>query len=129
MAHPNEDLMRRGYEAFSAGDLDTVMSIFADDIAWHIGGDSELAGDYKGHQEVLGFFGKLMELSEGTFRLSVHDILANDRHAAVLVDFHVERGGRSLDSKEVHAWHVSGGKATEFWGFPEDQAAFDAIFA
>jgi ketosteroid isomerase-like protein len=37
MAHPNEDLLRRGYEAFAAGDINTVLAIFSDDIAWHVG--------------------------------------------------------------------------------------------
>jgi ketosteroid isomerase-like protein len=37
MAHPNEDLLRRGYQAFSTGDMDTVLSLMADDIAWHLG--------------------------------------------------------------------------------------------
>jgi hypothetical protein len=129
MAHPNEDLLSRGYEAFSAGDLDTVFSIFADDIDYHIAGSNQLTGDYKGHEEVRGFLGKLMELSGGTFRLEVHDILANDTHGAVLVNFHVEREGRSLDGQEVHTWHLSGGKATEFWSFEGDEAAMDAIFA
>ena len=32
MAHPNEELLRRGYEAFAAGDMDTVLSIFHPDI-------------------------------------------------------------------------------------------------
>ena len=105
MAHPNEDLLSRGYEAFSAGDLDTVFSIFADDIDYHIAGSNQLTGDYKGREEVRGFLG------------------------AVLVNFHVEREGRSLDGQEVHTWHLSGGKATEFWSFEGDEAAMDAIFA
>jgi hypothetical protein len=37
MAHPNEDLLRRGYEAFGAGDIDTVLGIFDHGIVWHVG--------------------------------------------------------------------------------------------
>jgi len=129
VAHPNEELLKRGYEAFSARDLDTVLSVFADDITWHVGGSSTLSGDYKGHDQVKGFFGGLMEMSGGTFSQEVHDILANDSHGAVMVTFHAERGGRSLDGREVHIWHLANGKATEFWGFPEDQAALDELFS
>ena len=36
MAHPNEDLARRGYEAFAKGDLDTLNSLMTDDLVWHV---------------------------------------------------------------------------------------------
>ena len=36
MAHPNEELIRGGYEAFAKGDLAEVLKRFADDIAWHV---------------------------------------------------------------------------------------------
>ena len=28
MAHPNEDLVRRGYEAFTKGDMETLRELF-----------------------------------------------------------------------------------------------------
>ena len=122
MAHPNEDLLRRGYEAFGSGDMDTVLAIFADDIVWHVGGSNQTSGDYRGHQEVMGFFGKLMELSGGTFHLDIHDIVANDRHGVVLVTASGEKGGQKLEAREANIWHLADGKATEFWAFAEDQA-------
>ncbi len=30
----NIELVKKGYEAFSAGDVDTVMSLFEDNIEW-----------------------------------------------------------------------------------------------
>jgi hypothetical protein len=38
MAHPNEDLARKGYEAFMKADMQKVSDFFADDIVWHVGG-------------------------------------------------------------------------------------------
>lgn len=129
MAHSNEDLLRRGYEAFATGDIDTVLTVFADDIAWHVGGSNQTSGDYHGHQEVMGFFVKLMELSGGSFRLDVHDILANDTHGIVLATAHGQRDGQQLTAREVNIWHLADGKATEFWAFAEDQAAIDRFFS
>jgi ketosteroid isomerase-like protein len=68
MSHPNEDLLRKGYAAFVEGDLDTVMGLFTDDIKWHVPGSNPLAGDYTGKEEIGAFFGKFMELTNGTFR-------------------------------------------------------------
>jgi ketosteroid isomerase-like protein len=129
MAHPNEDLLRRGYDAFAIADLDTVFGVLADDIVWHNGGSNQLSGDLHGHQEVMSFFGRLVEVTGGTLRLDIHEVLANDTHGVVLLTASVERDGQPMSVREAHIWHVSDGKATEFWVFPEDTAEFDRMFA
>jgi uncharacterized protein len=129
MAHPNEDLLRRGYEAFSTGDLNTVFSLFADDMVWHNGGSNQLTGDYRGQEAIMGMFGNLLEVTGGTLRLDIHDVLANDTHGVVLVTAHAERDGQPIAVREVNIWHVADGKATEFWVFAEDSADLDKMFA
>jgi ketosteroid isomerase-like protein len=42
MGHPNEDLIRQGYDAFSSGDMDTLGELFDPDIVWHAPGRSQL---------------------------------------------------------------------------------------
>jgi uncharacterized protein len=124
----NAALLRQGYAAFADGDLDTVRSLLAEDIIWHNGGANQLAGEYTGREEVVDLFGQLMQVTGGTFRLDVHDILANDMHGIVLVTVHAEREGRRLDMNEVHIWHLEQGQAEEFWSFAEDVAEMDAFF-
>jgi ketosteroid isomerase-like protein len=129
MTHPNEESLRTGYEAFSRGDLDTVFGLFADDIKWHVPGRNQVSGDYVGKEQVGGFFMKLMELSGGTFRLEVHDTLANDEHAVGLVILRAERNGKTLNANDVHVWHVSDGKFTEFWSQFFDLDAWDEFWS
>ncbi|HVS48144.1 MAG TPA: nuclear transport factor 2 family protein [Candidatus Dormibacteraeota bacterium] len=120
---------RRAYEAFSKGDLAVVGDLLADDAVYHISGNSPLAGDYKGKDAIFGFFGKLMQETGGTFRIEVHDILANDDHGVVLVRELAERNGKKWDSRAVHITHADGeGRVKEFWAFQEDSAAADAFF-
>ena len=116
MAHPNEELVRGGYEAFAKGDLETVLARFDEGIVWHVPGRGPLAGEYRGHQGIMEFFGKLMEMSGGTFRLELHDVLASDDHVVALVNAFGERNGTSRTFTTAHVWHVRDGKATEFWG-------------
>ena len=126
--HPNIARLKEAYSAFEAGDMDKVREAFHPDIVWHVTGRSPLTGDYKGHEEVFGFFMKLMELSGGSYTQEMHDILANDEHATVLLHVHAEKGDKTLDENVVHVWHVDGdGKATEFWGFG-DEYAFDGFY-
>jgi len=54
MAHPNEELVRRGYDAFASGDMDTRRELFDPQIVWHFAGRSPLAGDHRGVDAVLG---------------------------------------------------------------------------
>jgi uncharacterized protein len=127
--HPNVELLRRGYAAYSSGDMETINEVFADDIVWHVAGRSELAGDYNGKDEVFGFFAKLMEVSEGTSRIEVHDVLANDEHGAVLITETATRAGREFSGRAVHTFHLEGGKVIEFWDAPLDQYATDDFLA
>ncbi|HYT30466.1 MAG TPA: nuclear transport factor 2 family protein [Actinomycetota bacterium] len=129
MAHPNEELTRRGLDAFSKGDLSALDDLFDENIVWHVGGRSPLSGDYRGRQEVYGFFGKTMELSGGSFRLDVHDVLANDDHVVVLSTAHAERGGKTLDNNGIQVLHVADGKVVESWLHPADQYETDDFWS
>lgn len=128
MAHPNEDLVRRGYEAFGKGDMETLRGTFAQDIAWHMAGSSPLSGDYHGLEEVLGFFRRQQELMD-SFEMDVHDVLANDEHAVGLLKVRATRGDAILDTDVVHVFHLDGGKVTEFWGTPFDQSQADEFWS
>jgi len=55
-AESNAALIISGYEAFSRGDIQSVLAVFAEDILWHVPGRGPLSRDYRGHTEVLGFF-------------------------------------------------------------------------
>jgi len=128
MGHPNADLVRRGYDAFSKGDLQTLREVFDPDVVWHAPGRNQLAGDHQGVEAVLGFFGRTMELTGGAFRVELHDVVANDEHAVGLHTVHAERGGRVLEDRNTLVFHVRDGRATEVWQFWADQYAADALF-
>jgi ketosteroid isomerase-like protein len=125
----NAEIIRAGYEAFAKGDIPAVVAIWADDIVWHVPGRSPLAGDYRGAQEVLGFFAQLQERSEGSFRLELHDVTASDDHVVALVDELGHRGDKSLNGFGAHVWHLRDGKATEFWGMSADAYAQDEFWS
>ncbi|MBA2725503.1 MAG: nuclear transport factor 2 family protein [Actinobacteria bacterium] len=129
MAHPNEDLLRRGYEAFGKGDMATIAELFADDVVWHVPGNNPLSGDHEGRDSVLAFFGKSAELSGGTLKLEVHDILANDEHGVALTRGSAQRGGKSLDNNGVQVVHIRDGKVVESWLYAGDQAASDEFWS
>lgn len=55
----NKQLVQRGYEAFAAGDIETVMGLFDDDIEWVQPGESAVSGTYHGKTELMEYLGRL----------------------------------------------------------------------
>lgn len=128
-AQDNAELVRGGYGAFGKGDIPAVIATWSDDIVWHIAGRSPLARDYNGAAEILGFFGQLQELSAGSFRLELHDVVASEDHVVALVSEIADRGDSSLNNPAAHVWHVRDGKATEFWAAAYDLYAVDEFWS
>jgi ketosteroid isomerase-like protein len=129
MAHPHEDLIRRGFDAFGKGDMDTLRELFDPDIAYHVPGRNPLAGDYQGPDQVLGLFARIFEVSGGTFQAELHDAVANDEHAVALFTARGQREGATLEDRQVLVSHVRDGRLAEVWVLATDLYAFDAFFS
>jgi ketosteroid isomerase-like protein len=83
--HPNEKLLRDGYEAFNRKDMQTVMGMFSDDITFVVPGRSIQAGTFKGKSEVGRYFSIVGKHTGGTHRLQILDLLADDGRAFLRV--------------------------------------------
>jgi len=125
MSDANLALVCALYAAQSRGDLETYLSLLAHDFVMHIPGRSQIAGDYVGIDDMRRHFKEIKELSAGTFKTGVHDVVAGAAHVVALVDARAERGGVVHELPRVHVWHVRDGKLAEMWLQPLDQYAFD----
>jgi ketosteroid isomerase-like protein len=128
-AQANAALIQAGYDAFARGDVQGALAGFAPDIFWHVPGRGPLSRDYRGHAEVLGFFAHFMELSNGTFRIRIDDILAKGDQVVVLCTESARRGNRDWSSAQVHLWTVKEGRATAFRQFQGDQQSEDEFWS
>lgn len=126
--HPNATLFRRGYEAFTNGDLDAVRSLFAEDVVWHTGGRNRFSGDRRGVDDTLALFMELIDATNGTLRFDVHDVVANDDHAVALVKVRWEFDGKEFEDLAAHSVHMRDGKTTESWFFDWTPYLFDEQF-
>ena len=129
MTHPNRDLIKRAYDAFGRGDIPSVLSVLDKEIRWHVPGQSALSGDYFGHEQVLGFFQKSMDLSGGTLRIELHDIVASDTTVFVLCTVSATRSGQHAEFLEVHFWRIADGRAVEFREFQGDEYTENKFWA
>ncbi len=127
--HPNAALLRQGYEAFASGDMATLTDLFSEDVVWHLAGNNPISGDHKGRDAVFSAFARIGQMTGGTFKIDVHDVVANDEHAVALTRATGSREGKQYDSLDTDVYHVSNGKVTEFWSFTEDSAKADQFWS
>ncbi len=127
--HPNAELLRKGYEAFDKGDMAALTELFAADCVWHVPGNSPISGEHRGREAVFAAFAKTVELSGGSFKIELHDVLANDEHTVALTRATGSRQGRQLSSLDTDVYHISNRKVTEFWSFAEDQRLTDEFWS
>ena len=130
MAHPNEELVRRGYTAFGTGDVATLAALFTDDVVWHVGGRSPITGDYKGKNEVLGFFGQGLRERDRRHVPRGGPRHTRERRARGRARRRCGgRAGKTLHDNGAQVFHVQGGKVTETWFHPADQYGTDAFWS
>jgi ketosteroid isomerase-like protein len=123
MTQSNVEILQDLYASFAAGDVPAVVAAFADEMTWQIPGDSPIAGSFTGADEIVGLFGTLAEISGGTYRQDVTDMLFNDDDSvAVFVTGHAERKGRSASFDQIHVWKLAGGKTLSFRSFQDGDA-------
>ncbi len=127
--HPNAELLKKGYAAFASGDMAVLTELFADDVTWHVSGNSPISGTHRGREAVFAVFARTGQLSGGTFKIDVHDVVANDVHAVALTRATASRQGKQYDAMDTDVYHMSGGKVTEFWSFAEDTKKADEFWS
>ena len=128
-AQENAATIRRGYEFFNSGNVEELTQIFAEDVVWHSGGRGRLGGEKRGRDATFAYFGQLGELTGGTFRAELHDVVASDEHVVGIHANTGRRDGTTLNLKEVLVFHLRDGKIVEAWEHFEDSQTWDEFFA
>jgi uncharacterized protein len=116
----NIEVIKKGYEAFSTGDLETMMSLFDDNIEWVQLGDSAISGTYHGKGELGDYFRRL---GEKTTTIKPLRFLADGDTVIVLSD--VTINGEASQGAEVFT--LRDGKTVRAQLF-EDTALMERVY-
>jgi uncharacterized protein len=103
MANQNVEIVKGGYAAFSAGDPDATMAVFADDIVWTSTGKSLISGTFKGKAEVAVMLQRLVGAQTSVVP---KEYFADGDVVIVLTE--VTAGGQT--SQEADVWTLHDGK-------------------
>ena len=105
--------VRRGFEAFSAGDTKTLSDLFAPSVTWRQTPAGVLAGQYVGRDKLMEYFQWFVQETEGTFNvIPITYAASGDK---VFVEQHMSgtRKGRLFESDNVQRFTLSEGKVVE----------------
>jgi ketosteroid isomerase-like protein/uncharacterized RmlC-like cupin family protein len=124
------ELVRRGYEAFNTGDIPGLVTLFSTDVVQHVPGTGPLAGDYKGIEAVLGYYGRLGDLTDGTFRADLIDAHADGHgHVMALHQITATRNGVTRVSRGSILFTFLATKVTDLLELHADLAGDDAFLS
>ncbi len=104
--------VRRGFDAFSAGDMAALTGLFAADATWHGPATGVIEGDYIGRDNIFKMFGQLGTETSGTFRVSAGAFAASGDRVFVQTMATGQRKGKALESDNVLVFTVTDGKVT-----------------
>lgn len=118
--------VRKGFEAFATGDMDTLREVLDPAIEWHLPGRSTVSGDYRGIDDVLRFFGTMVQISGGTFKA---ELIECGELTADLVACLIHRSGTmpagTVDQRTMLLLQLRAGRAVEVTEFAHDLYAYD----
>ena len=95
-AQENKELIKKGYAAFSEGNVESVMDLFDDDIEWVQPGQSAVSGTFHGKTEVMEHIGRLAEKS---LTVKLNDLVADGDTVVALTE--VSAGGETGQDADV----------------------------
>jgi ketosteroid isomerase-like protein len=128
--HPNVQRIRDALATYNTGDPQGMRAFLAPDIRWHVSGDHPLSGDYEGIDEVLAYFDRVQQLTEGTLRVEPAQMLADDGRASIFMRVTAKRSGRKLNVEMAETLLLDEeGRWQEYWALADDQAAVDAFWS
>ncbi len=123
-------LVRQGYAAFNSHDTERLRALFATDVVQHVPGNGPLAGTYKGPDAVLGYYGRLAELTDGTFRADLIDVHGDGLgHVVASHQITATRNGITRVSRGSIVFLVVGDKVIDLLELHGDLPGDDAFFA
>ena len=125
----NSDALKRGYEAFNQGDMDTVAELYEDDVRWE-GPNTEglpMSGVNEGKEAVLQALGAIGEQFE-SFSVTPDEWI--EQGDTVVVLSHTEartKSGNGFETPNVEIWRMSGGKAQRVQSLTDTAVAKEAL--
>ena len=127
--HPDITLVKRGYEAFNNADVAALTELIADDAVQVMVGDNLVSGVFRGRDNILAMYGKIGEMTNGTYKVDVEQTFTDGKGTVVVVHRQTaERDGKRLDNRQALVFKIVGGKVVSLTDTSDDVSIDDEFF-
>jgi ketosteroid isomerase-like protein len=117
------------FAAWDRGDVEAGTSYFAENMVVHMGGGSELSGEYHGREDFVTNWVKRVEDYTDSWTFHGNDLLmAGDDGVALMVHEQWTRGDRKVMCKRLAIYKIVGGEMPECWFTDVNAAEVDKFF-
>ena len=126
-----EQLVRDFYGARQRRDWAAVREMLAPDVGWHESGEEDYSGDHHGREDVTVLLKKLVDVTDGTFRLEPSRFIVTAEHVATHARWSAERAGRHVEGNDLAVYRIADGKIARAWFFDDgfDPEALSEVFS
>lgn len=119
----NLNSVKKIYDAFKHGDIQTILNMLTDDVDWYVPGppsDIPFAGHRHGKAQVQEFFNSIEETQE-VKKFEVKKLVAQGDTVAGIIDFEcrIKQNGNILGSDIAHFFTFRDGKVSNFQQFDD----------
>jgi len=131
LSKQNAILIKKFYDAFIRGDIDSATKFITDDFIMHVPGKGLNAGEYWGVDGFKKFFSNIMSYGGGKFSMEV-PVLAVSGNTAFTRE--IVKLNRKFDPERMFELHfmmqyrMRNGKISEAWTIPEDLYLYDQFW-
>lgn len=130
MTDPKVELIQAYLASAKRQDFPAMISLFADDLVYRVPGNGPLSGETHGKSAAIDYFGKLMQITNGSYAITgVVDWLVSDNRVALVATETMSRGDRTVDWTRVVLFTFHGDLVSEIALFDEKQAEIDALLS
>jgi uncharacterized protein len=125
----NVALVKRGYEAFGAGDMATLRELYDPDAAFYTVPHDAAEGNYRGRDAIFAYFGEIFSESEGTFKVTPVAMAAAADRVFVLQELSGKRKERTLQENTVMVFTIDRAVVREMREFFTPQSGQEAFWS
>ena len=128
MSLPQIALLEKIYSELVRQNTAGLQSLLPTNMTFNVAGKSSLAGKYTHETFLTEYCAKLKSGAGGNLKMEIHDILASDRHATVLLTYTVEQSGAPSQIRAVHVWRIENQQPIAGYEYPRDMYQYDSIW-
>ncbi len=119
--HPHAQLVRKGFEAFTRGDMDALRGLMTSDCTHHVPGSHPLSGDYKGQDACIDMYRRMFDETGGNMQVELRGVAVDGRgHAVGMARFRAQRQGKSIDDEGALVFRIVGDRISDIDECVED---------